>query len=305
MRSQWQTIRVVVAWVLGTGSVVISCGGVLGQSPQTGKARAFFAGDYEKKVMGLVQADNRFAWSVPLQAIHDAQALPNGNWMIQNAFTNVQEIDPSGKVVWEYEAGKNDRGEQVEIHAFYRYPDGRTMIAESGWQRLIEVDAQKAIVHTIPLRVDHPHPHRDTRLVRPTRDNTYLVAHEGDGFVREYDRDGKVVWDYDVQSKVYSAVRLENGNTLIGTGDGHSVLEVDRDRKVVWSIREKELPNVQLVWVTMVDRLANGNTWIVNCHAGPKNPQVLEVTPDKKIVWSLLDFDRFGNALPVAVPVDR
>jgi ecotin len=53
----------------------------------------------------------------------------------------------------------------------------------------------------------------------------------------------------------------------------------------------------------MVDRLPNGNTWIVNCHAGPENPQILEVTPDKKVVWSFKDFERFGNALPVAIPV--
>ena len=40
---------------------------------------------------------------------------------------------------------------------------------------------------------------------------------------------------------------------------------------------------------------------MVNCHAGPANPQILEVTPDKRIVWSFKDFERFGNALPVAV----
>ncbi|MBL6910184.1 MAG: hypothetical protein ISR34_07170 [Pirellulales bacterium] len=39
----------------------------------------------------------------------------------------------------------------------------------------------------------------------------------------------------------------------------------------------------------------------VNCHAGPKNPQIIEVTPDKEVIWTYRDFDLFGNALPVAV----
>jgi hypothetical protein len=53
----------------------------------------------------------------------------------------------------------------------------------------------------------------------------------------------------------------------------------------------------------MVERLPNGNTWIVNCHAGPDQPQIIEVTKEKKVVWTFRDFDRFGNALPVAVHV--
>ncbi|MFN9593785.1 MAG: hypothetical protein ACK56G_13915, partial [Pirellulaceae bacterium] len=70
-----------------------------------------------------------------------------------------------------------------------------------------------------------------------------------------------------------------------------------------WEVGEKELPGIRLAWVTMVERLPNGNTWIVNCHAGPDQPQIIEVTKEKKVVWTFRDFDRFGNALPVAVHV--
>ena len=138
--------------------------------------------------------------------------------------------------------------------------------------------------------------------MRPTNKGTYIVAHEGDLCVREYNGSGKVIWEYPVGSQLYSAVRLENGNTLIGTGDGHRVIEVSPGKDIVWQVSERDLPGVQLAWVTMVDRLPNGNTWIVNCHAGAENPQVVEVSPDKKVVWSFRDFDRFGNALPVAIP---
>ena len=268
---------------------------------QTGKSRSFFAADYEKKIAAVINADNSVGLKLPIQAIHDAQPLPNGNWLLQTTFAEVVEVDSKGKEVWKYkpapESGK------VEIHAFRRLENGLTMIAESGTTRIIEVNKDGAIVHSTPMKVSKADAHRDTRLVRITPAGTYLVAHEGEKSIREYDRDGKVVWEYEVGSQLYSAVRLSNGNTLVGTGDGHRVIEVTKDKKIVWEIKESELDGVKLAWVTMVDRLPNGNTWIVNCHAGPSNPQILEVSPEKKIVWSFKDFERFGNALPVAIPL--
>lgn len=268
---------------------------------QTGTPRQFFAADYHKKIAALVKTDNSVAWSIPIRDIHDAQPLPNGNWLLQTSFTNVIELDKAGKEVWRYDAGKTSDGKQVEIHAFRRLDNGLTMIAESGTTRILEVAQDGTIKHSIPLKVSKPDPHRDTRLVRPTPEGNYLVSHEAENLVREYRRDGSIAWEHNVGSKVYSASRLANGNTLIGTGDGHSVQEISPDHKIVWQISEKEIPNVRLAWVTMVERLPNGNTWIVNCH-GEEQPQILEVTPEKKVVWSFRDFERFGNALPVAIP---
>lgn len=268
---------------------------------QFGKPRTLFAADYEKKIAAVVNADNTIALQLPIQAIHDAQPLPNGNWLLQTTFTEVVEVDGKGKEVWKYkpaaESGK------VEIHAFRRLENGLTMVAESGATRIIEVNKEGAIVHSTPIKVSTPNPHRDTRLVRITPTGNYLVAHEGEKCIREYDREGSVVWEYGVGSQLYSAVRLSNGNTLVGSGDGHRVIEVTKDKKIVWEVNESDLEGVKLAWVTMVDRLPNGNTWIVNCHAGPNNPQIVEVTPDKKVVWSFKDFKRFGNALPVAIAI--
>jgi outer membrane protein assembly factor BamB len=274
------------------------------KSVQTGPNRSILAADYQKKILALVDSRNQVRWRIPIQDIHDAQSLKGNHWLVQTSFTNVVELDSTGKEVWRFSAKPTADAPRIEIHAFRRLPNGLTMIAESGAKRVIEIDRDKNVVRSFPLTVEHPHPHRDTRLVRPTSTGTYLVAHESDMTVREYQPDGKVVWSYPVGSKVYSAVRLKNGNTLIGTGDGHRVMEVDSNGNIAWELGEKDLPGCQLHWVTMVDALSNGNIWIVNCHAGPDNPQVIEVTRDKKIVWSFKDWDRFGNALSVAIPVD-
>ena len=131
--------------------------------------------------------------------------------------------------------------------------------------------------------------------------------------MREYDSSGKVVWGYEVPlfgkepkrghgleafgNQCFSVLRLKNGNTLIGTGNGHSILEVTPKKKIVWSIHQNDLEGIQLAWVTSLQVLPSGNILIGNCHAGPDNPQLIEVTRDKKVVWKFHDFERFGNAL--------
>ena len=272
-------------------------------SVHTGRPRRVLIGDYSAKALAVVNEKGDIEWQTPIRNIHDAAKLANGNLLFQTDWTEIVEMTPDHKIVWKYDAAKQNgnEGKQVEVHAFQRLADGSTMIVESGPARIIEVDAAGTLLKQIPLQVEHRNPHTDTRLVRKLENGNYLVAHEGDNkVVREYDAEGKVVWEYKTGTKVYSAIRLKNGNTLIGMGDGHRVIEVDKQGKTVWSVEEKELPGITLAWVTMVERLSNGNTLIVNCHAGESNPQLVEVDPQKKVVWTFKDFRRFGNSLPVA-----
>lgn len=89
-----------------------------------------------------------------------------------------------------------------------------------------------------------------------------------------------------VGNKCFSAIRLEDGNTLIGGGNGHCVLEVTPEQEIVWSIFQYDLSGIVLAWVTQVKRKPNGNTLIVNCHAGPDNPHIIEVNRAKEVVWT-------------------
>jgi hypothetical protein len=93
-------------------------------------------------------------------------------------------------------------------------------------------------------------------------------------------------------------VRLASGNTLIATGNGHSVLEVTPDKKIVWKLSQNDLPNITLAWVTTLEVLPNGNYVLGNCHAGKGQPLLVEIEPKtKKVVWTFNQFDRFGNSV--------
>ncbi|MFN9198438.1 MAG: arylsulfotransferase family protein, partial [Planctomycetaceae bacterium] len=253
----------------------------------------------DKGRLAIVKPDGGVEWQMANPAeVHDVWRLPNGNILLPAARNKVVEVKPGpdkNEVVWQYEAKPVESNKKhVEIHAFQPLADGRVMVAESGNGRIVEVDRAGQIVKTIPLTLEHPDPHRDTRMARKLANGHYLVCHEGDGKIREYAADGKVVWTYTLDlagrprspghgpeghgTEVYGAVRLKNGNTLIAGGNNNRVFEVTPEGKTTWSIDQKELPGITLAWVTTLHVLPSGNIIVGNCHAGPENPQLFEVT---------------------------
>ncbi len=275
--------------------------------------------------LAIVEADGSVSWEMPWGGIHDIHRLENGNILTRQGRAAVVEIDPgTRKVVWKYDAGKENgnAGKRIEVHAFERLADGTTMIAESGVGRIIEINREGKLLREIPLQRDRPDAHSDTRLVRSTNSSSYLVAHEADGKVREYDRKtGKVIWEYEVPmfgqsarnghgpeafgNRLFAALRLKNGNTLVATGNGHSVLEVTREKQIVWRINQNDLPGICLAWVTTLEVLSNGNYVIGNCHAGPGQPLLVEVEPKtKKVVWQLDGHADFGNNVSNSLLLD-
>lgn len=292
---------------------------------------ASIARTYPRRILAADASKNRVAlleetaigkptvlWEARTEAIHDLQWLGetesgHGRVLYQESWQRVIEVDTAtGEVLWSYDAVPVD-DERVEIHSFERLPDGTTMVAESGRARIAFVNAQGQIAHSFRLSVDEPDAHHDTRLVQPTAAGTFLVAHERDGVIREYDRSGNVVWSYAVPlfgrerapghgfdaygNQAFSAQRLSNGTTVIATGNGHSFLCVDGEGKLLWQIGQNDLDGVRFAWTTTAQELASGHLVLGNCHAGPDQPQAVEVDADGRLLWRFHDFDRFGNAL--------
>jgi len=266
----------------------------------------------------ILAADGSVQWEKPWKGIHDIHVLTNGNIMVQQGSDKVVEIDRNSKqIVWQYDSSKlnGNEGKKIEVHSFQPLENGNVMIAETTAKRIIEVNRAGEIQKTIDLKVNNPHPHTDTRLVRKLASGNYLVCHEGDGCIREYDgKSGDIVWEYEVPmfgreaapghgpesfgNKAFAAIRLSSGNTLIATGNGHSVIEVTSSKEIVWKVEQNDLPDITLAWVTTLEVLENGNYVVGNCHAGPDNPLLIEINPKTKaVVWTLDRFDDFGNAV--------
>ena len=259
---------------------------------------------YGKNILAITKANGDVIWSHKTSGPekghaghHDVHMLPNGNILFHETWQDVKEITLGKKIVMDFDCANSNgnQGKRVNVHAFSRLANGNTQIVESGVGRVIDVDGSGKLIRSFALK---PEGTSSTRWARATPQGTLLVCSEQPGVVTEYDKDGNVVWDYLIKTRVYGAIRLKNGNTLIASGSGNSVVEVTPDKKVVWEIKGK-VPgtDIELKWMTCLQEMGNGNFMVGNCHAGPDNPQIFEITRDQKVVWEFNEFDLVGNGL--------
>jgi hypothetical protein len=143
--------------------------------------------------------------------------------------------------------------------------------------------------------------HPQFRRVRYTAQGTYLVPFLNMGKVVEYDTNFNEIWTYTIKSP-WAAIRLKNGNTLITDENDKLTIEVNPKGETVWSLKPDDLPApYRFINTQTCTRLSNGNTIICSRGGNGKGPQLVEVTPNKKVVSVLWDFATLGPATAVQV----
>jgi Mala s 1-like protein len=248
-----------------------------------------------------VVRDGKVVWTYSIPAkeeLGDCTMLSNGN-IIFSRRLGASEVTPDKKIVWNYDAPP-----KTEIHTAYPLGKNRVLIMQNGNPaKLLVFNRRKhKIEKQLTLETRNPdNVHGQFRHVRPTRDGNFLVAHLDLGKVVEYNSKGRAIWSVPAPS-AWAAVRLRNGNTLISGNQHGYVREVNRKGETVWEINKDDLPGIKLYTVQEVTRLANGNTLINNWPGSlpleqwPTVVQLIEVTPDKKVVWALRDWQTLGPA---------
>jgi hypothetical protein len=229
-------------------------------------------------------------------------------WMLSNGnilFTRMQyvaEVTPNKQVVWRYDAPAG-----TEIHTCQPIGLNKVLFVLNGLPPkliVVNIRTNKVEVHhdlPAPSLTDTKTIHGQFRRVRYTAQGTYLASFLEMNQVVEYDKHFKEIWKYEIQSP-WAAVRLKNGNTLIT--DEHDILtrEVNPEKETVWELRPSDLPEAfRYINTQSATRLANGNTIICSRGGDGKGPQLVEVTPDKKVVWVLWDWANFGPATAVQI----
>lgn len=281
-----------------------------------------FTGEYDTRkpraTLFLVRG-GRVAWTytIPttdefngeLSEFSDLHRLANGDIVFAYK-TGWRKIDPHGKTIFDYrcpkvvgEDGKdvlkpNGKPYWAECHSAQPVGDDKVLFMQNGIPAKIFLYNLKTgkteMEHVMRTKepVDGRSIHGQFRNVRLTKQGTYLIAHMNLSKVVEYDRDWKEIWSCDAPS-VWHAVRLTNGNTLTAGNQHAFAREIDPSGKVVWELKNGDLPGIRINSVHQAIRLANGNTVICNWTAGvdkadwPKIVQLIEVNPQKQVVWAI------------------
>jgi hypothetical protein len=220
----------------------------------------------------------------------DGFVLPNGNVLLAWS-DRVEEVTPAKQVVFSYTRNP----ENAEIGTVQRLYNGNTLVTELGKRpRLMEVDGRGAIVHETPLKPETENAHMQTRMARQLKNGNYLVPHLLAFAVKEYTPEGQVVATLHTdlaelggrpaENWPFTAIRLDNGNTLVSLTHGNKVVEFTQSGAIAWKVTNDDVGGL-FKDPCGSQRLANGNT-VVGSHAANQGVSMVEVNRDRKIVWT-------------------
>lgn len=230
-----------------------------------------YAADHNTGKIIKFKEDGTLLWDFPNRNAHDVQLLANGNVLINPG--SVQEVTPQKKIVWEV-------GQPTVMHAesCQRLPDGNTMIADNGAHTIVDVTPDKKVVwkYDVPGQAN-------MRQVRRLSNGNTLICASSSHVVLEVNREQVIVWKYELPFP-YLAQRLDNGDTLISSGDGAGkrgfyLIQVDKDGRTVWQYGGKNAPHEeQLNWPSGFSRQSDGTIYVSECQSAV----IRVISPDRK-----------------------
>jgi len=287
--------RVLAALLLGIsilgGLGHASAGGFVSGTSPTG--RLLTAGDH--RVLILSPA-GEVVWEYPTKLTHDAWMLPSGNVLFADGET-VTEVTPGKRVVLQYRAANQQGG---GTYACQRLADGNTLVGENSTGRILEVNAEGRIVFALQTSPCEVGQHHNLRLVRKLASGNFLACHSGARLVREYTREGKVVWEIKVPGPLaFAAVRTSQGTTLVSSLD--QITEYDHAGAKIWECTLRDLGGSGARNLTGLHQLPNGNI-VTGCYQAYHDGRgcgLLEISHEKAVVWQYANPASDGTMMSV------
>jgi hypothetical protein len=234
----------------------------------------------------IFDADGKAVWKYD-HPTRDGWVLESGNVLLALSKSKahphgaVVEVTREGKTVFAFE------GTQAEVNTVQPLGKGRVLLTEAGDKpRLLEVNADGKVEVDVPLDAQTKDHHLQTRMARKLANGNYLVP--------QYDAKGKVVWEAKTPDMPFTAIRLEDGNTLVACTRGNLLVELDDKGKTVWQLTNDDLDGKPIKDACGAQRLPNGNTVFASYASKAKELRLIEVTREKKVVWTLTDDRKAG-----------
>ena len=237
----------------------------------------------------IIGEDGKSGWEYR-GGSRDGFILPNGNALIAWS-DQIEEVTRDKLAVFSYKRSP----ENSEIGTTQRLYNGNTLVTELGVRpRLLEVNPQGKIVAEFPLQPETDNAHMQTRMARQLKNGNYLVPHLLAFAVKEYSPDGTIVRVFKTdleelggrkaENWPFTAIRLDNGNTVVSLTHGNKVVELNPKGEIVWKVTNDDVRGL-FKDPCGSQRLANGNT-VIGSHAANTGISMVEVTPENKIVWT-------------------
>lgn len=292
--------------VFGWAGVVWAALAVSGAWAAEPVKHRFFKCGWASGGPAIYGADFKAEWSLADgNELSDGWVLPDGgvvfSYSIRRKESGIIRLGPDKQPLWKYTAPDGH-----DNHSCQPLPDGGFLAGETATNGMwmVEIDKDGKEQKRVKVGESTRDMNHTFRQVRKTAQGTYLAAIMNENKTCEWDADGKLVRTF--PKGVFVAIRLPSGNTLVTAAhpapDHGAVIEYDRDGKVVWEVTQADIEalGIQVSMVCGVQRLPNGNTVITSAsHGKPVGTgdlvKAFEITPDKKLVWSIPSAVAKGN----------
>jgi hypothetical protein len=261
----------------------------------------FVATDESRKQLIYVdEFDSSKSWAIPLKGNRDLQVIESGRCLV-SVPTGYREYEiTTGKMIKEVTVGKN-------ICSLFRTKEGHTFLANR--ESIYELDAKDKIIKVLHVKMGGAF-----RVLRQSSDGGFLFS-GGKTLIKQANPNGHIEKTFDVTTlapgtaKPYLAKPMPNGNLMISMCFGATLLELDKDWKLVRKIGGKGSDlGAKLMYFCDAQVLKNGNVAVANwtghgANDSKKAPQILEFNKTGKVVWTWHD-PKFAGSIHGVVIIE-
>lgn len=221
----------------------------------------------------------------------DVRVLESGE-IVYAAMSQIGVLDARGNEIWKYVCPQGTESHSCQPldrdHVYFALNGvpGKIVIWNYREDRMVK----EIIVPTEGTKT-----HGQFRHVRMTREGHFVTGLIHEQIVAEIDGEGNLVKSIPGQ-KAWHVDKLDNGNYLIGGDNRGYVREFDRDGNLVWEYTREDAPfpiyNLQTA-TRLSNGNTLITSWVAGRpkEEWPGSVQFFEVTPGKEVVWQVASWD--------------
>ncbi|AUD03254.1 hypothetical protein CWM47_16275 [Spirosoma pollinicola] len=270
---------------------------------QLGKHNFIYIGENNRRICMVI--NGKLTWHYDTEndwEDDEIWLLSNGN-ILHAHMKYIEEITPKKEIVWRYDSPKG-----TEIHTCQPIGVDKVLFLQNQSDVAI-VKLYNKVTGKYELEKELKElgkgPHGQCRRFRMTSKGTYVAGTLGSHTFYEYDKNFNLIWTHDPGS-MWGGVPLKNGNYLFQRENAMTSVEINRTGEIVWQVSIADIqdqltelaPNAGKITATQTcERLSNGNTVLFTRFCNASLPQAIEITPNKKVVWILQDWQHLGDSV--------
>ena len=274
---------------------------VTGQLNIDGRKYTFLFTEHFNNRVAICNDNGEIEWEFKCEHPQSAWLLPDGKRVLTSSKSKAMIIRiKDKKILWNYQVDSPN-----EIPYVQPIKHGHFVVGVEGKNTFYEFNKKGKLVNETKVDIYAQQVHGTFRFVQRTQRNTYIIPVTAENQFREVDLNGTVIRKFRYTgNNAISALRLGNGNTILGPGASGELVEVDKNDSIVWKVSNNDLSDCKINFVAGI-YLLNNILFVANYgiheNASKELPQFFAIDRNTGIVvWRAWSKD-IGNVAQIQI----